>query len=307
MEHSPANDPHRRFNPLTGDWVLVSPHRTQRPWQGQTELTRSEKLEPYEPKCYLCPENERANGERNPPYTSTFVFTNDYPAVIPNSPDFASGGNGPLRWESAQGECRVVCFSPRHDLTLAEMDVEEIEKVVQAWVLESKELGDRYGYVQVFENKGEAMGCSNPHPHGQIWATDAVPTIVQREDSNQRDYQKGNLLLDCLKAELEIGDRIVEQNEHWVLLVPFWAVWPFEYLLVPRRHVLRLPDLTVDERRSLAAILKLGLVRYDKVISVDLVTDVHDLIARLIQQLAGSRPVRQLTAVSGDREFPALG
>jgi len=143
------------------------------------------------------------------------------------------------------------------------MDVEDIETVVQTWVLESKELGEKYGYVQVFENKGEAMGCSNPHPHGQIWATDAVPTIVQREDSNQRDYQKGNLLLDCLKAELEIGDRIVEQNEHWVLLVPFWAVWPFEYLLVPRRHVLRLPDLTVDERASLAAILKLGLVRYD--------------------------------------------
>lgn len=257
--------PHRRHNPLTDEWVLVSPHRALRPWQGAVEETEGERRPAYDPSCYLCPGNVRANGEVNPPYEATFVFPNDFAALLEESAPPA--GTGLLRQEAARGECRVVCFSPRHDLTLAEMDPGEIRRVVEMWADQSAELGARWRWVQLFENKGQAMGCSNPHPHGQIWATDYLPTIPAREDAAQRAYFETTgrpLLRDALDEEIADGRRIVEENDHWILLVPFWAVWPFETMLVPRRNVRRMPDLTPAERDALAEILRAGLARYDR-------------------------------------------
>lgn len=257
--------PHRRYNPLTGEWVLVSPHRTKRPWQGQQEKTAPDGRPAHDPTCYLCPGNTRAGGHENPPYTSTFVFENDFAALLKDQPEITEG-TGLLRAKQVSGECRVICFSPRHDLTLAQMEVADIRRVVDVWGEQITELGAKYPWVQVFENKGAVMGCSNPHPHGQVWACGFVPNYAAVEDKNQKAYfaEKGTpLLLDALKEELEDGSRVVAQNDHWVLLVPFWAVWPFEYLLVPRRHVQRLPDLTSEERDALAAILKDGLQKYD--------------------------------------------
>ena len=258
------NAPHRRHNPLTGEWVLVSPHRTQRPWLGATEQTEGERRPAHDPTCFLCPGNARANGAVNPDYDGTYVFTNDYAALLPESRGDETGSL--LRVAPAAGECRVVCFSPRHDLTLAEMETSDIRRVVDTWADQTAELGEKWKWVQVFENKGEIMGCSAPHPHGQIWASDFVPTFVSREDEHQRAYfeRKGSTLLrDVLHEELASGARVVVAGEHWVLLVPFWATWPFEYLLLPRRDVKRLPDLTSEERSDLARVLKEGLGRYD--------------------------------------------
>ncbi len=266
MRFDPETHPHRRHNPLTDEWALVSPHRTQRPWQGQREADGGESRPPYDPQCYLCPNNVRANGESNPPYLETSVFTNDYAALLPNTPADEGVEHGLLRSEPVRGECRVICFSPRHDLTLPEMTVEHIAKVVDVWAEQVSELGERNRWVQVFENKGAAMGCSNPHPHGQAWAGDFLPQLPSREDKAQSNYtQKRDsvLLCDYLTQERERGERIVEENAHWVTLVPYWATWPFEYLLLPKRHVLRLPDLTTEERVSLAEILKRSLIRYD--------------------------------------------
>ena len=265
-----TNDPHRRHNPLTDEWVLCSPHRTKRPWQGAQEKTAKEEKPAYDPKCYLCPGNERAGGVHNPAYEHTFVFQNDFSAMIPDSP-LGEAGSGLLRAQGTRGECRVICFSPRHDLTLAEMEVPDIARVVDTWADQITDLGGRYPSVQLFENKGQAMGASNPHPHGQLWASDYIPTLVAREDLNQLNYfqKTGNSLLqDVLEQELKAGERIVAQNEHWALLVPFWAVWPFEYLLLPKRPVTRLPELTPEERVSLAAIIREGLGRYDALFDV---------------------------------------
>jgi UDPglucose--hexose-1-phosphate uridylyltransferase len=265
-----ADRPHRRYNPLTGEWVLVSPHRTERPWQGAQEAAAPQTRPAYDPACYLCPGNERAGGAKNPAYTDTFVFRNDFAALFPGD-----GGPSPepaaehlLQTESMSGECRVICYSPRHDLTLAEMEPAAIAQVVDVWAEQVSELGTIYPWVQVFENKGAAMGASNPHPHGQVWASSYLPTLPAKETECQATYELTHdrvLLLDVLQRELEQGERIVSANEHWVLLVPFWAVWPFEYLLLPRRHVQRLPDLTPAERKALAEILKDGLRRYDAV------------------------------------------
>jgi len=266
MEFRPENHPHRRFNPLSGDWILVSPHRTQRPWQGQHESGAEEQRPVHDPKCYLCPDNERAGGMRNPAYHSTFVFLNDFSALLADLPDGSPSESTLFQAQPVAGECRVICFSPRHDLTLAEMPVPDIRAVIDLWAAQITDLGERYRWVQVFENKGSAMGCSNPHPHGQIWSGDFLPRLVEREDVAQRAWLEREglpLLIRYAAEEVERGTRVVEVNTHWVLVVPYWATWPYEVLLLPRRHVLRLPDLHEDERNALADILQCGLIRYD--------------------------------------------
>ena len=262
--------PHRRYNPLLDEWVLVSPHRTQRPWHGQVEKPPSELRPAYEPGCYLCPGNARAGGKRNPQYQSTYVFTNDFPALLPDTPPFGDE-HGLLRYQSQRGTCRVLCFSPRHDMTLPEMAQEEIRCVVDVWAEQVAELSQTYRWVQVFENKGAAMGASNPHPHGQIWAVDTLPNEPAREEQQQRVYwdEHGRpLLLDYAQLEAVRRERVVVANKHWLAVVPFWAVWPFETLLLPRRHVLHLPDLTPDERDALTGALKQLLTRYDNLFQI---------------------------------------
>jgi UDPglucose--hexose-1-phosphate uridylyltransferase len=242
--------------------VLVSPQRTLRPWLGQKEAAVVERKIAQEPSCALCPGSARGSGVVNPNYDDTFVFTNDYPALLPDAAG-APTGSELFRAEPVRGECRVICFSPRHDLTLAEMDTGGIRRVVDLWTAQTAELSRRWDWVQVFENKGAAMGCSNPHPHGQIWATDVLPSLARREDKAQRDYFSrtgSRLLVDYERAERE---RVVEENPHWRLVVPYWAVWPFETLLLPRRPVATLSDLSDHERDALADILKKGLGRYD--------------------------------------------
>jgi UDPglucose--hexose-1-phosphate uridylyltransferase len=258
--------PHRRFNPLRGEWVLVSPHRTKRPWLGQVEKIASDDRPAYDPKCYLCPGNQRMGSDVNPKYDATLVFRNDFSALLTDTPEMAEVPDDLLRVEPTRGECRVICFSPRHDLTLAEMAVPDIRKVVDVWATQTKELGERYRWVQVFENKGAAMGCSNPHPHGQIWASNFVPneiTVEEREQKNYREKKGSVLLLDYANRELTTQKRVVVSNTHWVAVVPFWAVWPYEILLLPTRQVQRLPELTNEERASLANILQALLIRYD--------------------------------------------
>jgi UDPglucose--hexose-1-phosphate uridylyltransferase len=260
--------PHRRYNPLLDEWVLCSPHRLQRPWQGQVEPPAPEGRPAYDAECYLCPRNARAGGKRNPDYTGTFVFDNDFPALLPDVPADEGSGEGLLRAKSERGVCRVVCFSPRHDLTLARMGDAEIRLVVDAWAEQVEQLGGqpRLRHVQVFENKGAEMGASNPHPHCQVWATEHVPTFASRRVASQRRHVEtggADLLGDYLERERGTGERIVCDNEHWTVLVPFWAVWPFETMLVPRRHVADLPALDGSERDALADILGRINRRYD--------------------------------------------
>jgi UDPglucose--hexose-1-phosphate uridylyltransferase len=265
---APLKSPHRRYNPLLDDWVLCSPHRLQRPWQGQVEEEAPATRPAYDPSCYLCPGNVRANGERNPQYTTTFAFDNDFAALLPESPVPPRNEGGLLVAEPATGRCRVLCFSPRHDLTLAEMDASSIRPVVDAWAREVETIGANPAirYVQVFENKGATMGCSNPHPHCQVWATGHVPVIPARKLESQRAYHAKHgrdLLGDYLERELAEEERLVCRNEHWVALVPFWAVWPFELMLVPVRRVADLPSLSGEEREALADILRRVSARYD--------------------------------------------
>jgi len=258
--------PHRRFNPLTGEWVLVSPHRTQRPWQGQQEKTTESVRPSYDEDCYLCPGNRRSGGQQNPDYEDTFVFVNDFSALIPEALDQQLESDPLFQARSVRGICKVICFSPRHDLTLPEMELPSIRKVVDLWAEQVEELGRTYRWVQVFENKGFVMGCSNPHPHGQIWATDSLPNEPAKEDRRQAEYSSAHgtpLLLDYLRREIELGERIAVEEEHWVALVPYWAVWPFETLLLPKRHVAQIHGLDDLERANLALILKRLLTRYD--------------------------------------------
>lgn len=261
-----TDHPHRRYNPLTREWVLVSPHRTRRPWQGQVEPPPPEQRPVYDPHCYLCPGNARANGEVNPHYERTFVFNNDFSALLPDIPsgEYASSSGSPddaapplLYARSERGICRVVCFSPRHDLTLPEMDVTAIAHVIDVWAQEYETIGAMpyIGYVQIFENRGAMMGASNPHPHGQIWATERLPLTIMREDAAQRDYLAAtgrSLLADYLALELEREERLVCTNDDFVALVPFWAVWPFETMIISRRHIGAISDLTAHERMGLA-------------------------------------------------------
>ena len=264
---------HRRLNPLTGDWVLVSPHRTRRPGQGQVEKLPPEVRPAHDPGCYLCPGNSRAGGAVNPAYEHTFVFQNDFAALLPDAVAAQPDDDGLLRSSPERGLCRVVCFSPRHDLTLGEMPAGAIRRVVDVWAEQTLELAALpfIGYVQVFENRGAMMGASNPHPHGQIWATEHVPNEPAKEAARQEAHLAGHqsrLLDDYLALELAAGERLVCANDQWVALVPFWAFWPFETLLLPRHHAASLPELTADQRTGLAAILKRLITRYDNLFEV---------------------------------------
>ena len=260
--------PHNRINILTGEWVLVSPHRTKRPWQGKVESLPAENRPPYDPACYLCPGNKRADGSQNPDYRESFVFTNDYSSLLSDTPAGEINKKGLLKASSQKGICRVISFSPRHDLTLPEIDIEGLKKVVDLWCEEFKSLSSNtfIKYIQIFENKGEIMGCSNPHPHGQIWAQNSIPVELNKETLRQKEYWEQNgrsLLSDYLSLELEEQERIVLQNEHFVVLVPFWAIWPYEVLVVSRRHVINILEFTEDEKVALADVLKRLTTRYD--------------------------------------------
>ncbi|MHB0998079.1 MAG: UDP-glucose--hexose-1-phosphate uridylyltransferase [Armatimonadota bacterium] len=265
--------PHRRYNPLLGEWILVSPHRTQRPWQGQTESASVETRPEYDKSCYLCPGNTRASGDVNPDYKSTFVFTNDYSALLTDIPEGQVNKGGLLISESERGVSKVICFSPKHNLTLAKMKTDEIIPIVNVWASETLEIGSRQdiGYVQIFENKGAVMGCSNPHPHGQIWATEHIPNIPAAENDCQKAYNEKEgscLICDYLHIEQEENERIVCENEHFAVVVPYWATWPFETLLLAKRHTRSIPELSVDERRGLADIIRRITAKYDHVFGV---------------------------------------
>ncbi|MDQ2899941.1 MAG: UDP-glucose--hexose-1-phosphate uridylyltransferase [Acidobacteriota bacterium] len=268
-----SEQPHRRLNPLTREWVLVSPQRTDRPWQGQVEKTvRPVDIE-YDPKCYLCPGNSRAGGVKNPPYTSTFVFDNDYAALRPDTPEDGFDQSGLLVARAEKGICRVVCFTPNHSLTIARMSVPALRRVVDEWVAQFDELGAMpfIRNVQIFENRGEMMGASNPHPHCQIWANESLPNEIVKEQSAQADYLHAHnscLLCDYLKLELAARERMVCENDSFVALVPFWAVWPFETIVISKTHVGAIDSLKDAARDALADILKRLTTRYDNLFDV---------------------------------------
>jgi UDPglucose--hexose-1-phosphate uridylyltransferase len=268
-----SRTPQRRFNPLTGEWVLVSPQRTERPWQGQVEKAAAQSQPVYDPGCYLCPGNSRAGGVRNPNYTSTFVFENDFAALRPDTPVDRFDERGLLVAESEPGICRVICFSPRHDLTVSRMEASALRQVVDTWIGQYQELGALawINHVQIFENRGAMMGCSNPHPHCQIWANHTLPNEPRKEQDAQAEYARTKqacLLCDYLAIECAAAERVVCRNASFVALVPFWAVWPFETLLLPVRHSTALDELTPTERDDLAGILKRLTTRYDNLFQV---------------------------------------
>jgi UDPglucose--hexose-1-phosphate uridylyltransferase len=262
--------PHGRFNPLVREWIVVSPQRTQRPWLGKVEQTPPLNQPQYDPGCYLCPGNERAGGVRNPEYSSTFVFDNDYAALLPENRPLAQDASDLLLTRSEQGICRVVCFSPRHDLAMSRLNAREIGEVVDTWICQTQSL-EALGWVkhvQIFENRGALMGASNPHPHGQIWANGFLPNVPQKELASFQDYYSKKhscLLCDYLKLELSRDERVICQNEAFAAVVPFWAVWPFEVLLLSKRHLSAIDELSWSERDLLAEILRRVAVRYDNV------------------------------------------
>jgi UDPglucose--hexose-1-phosphate uridylyltransferase len=263
---------HRRRNALTGEWVLVSPHRTQRPWLGQQEAAPPVSRRSYDPQCCLCPGNKRANGAVNAVYTQPYVFANDFPALDAGS-DARVHGEGLFESQAVAGDCRVVCYSPRHDQSLGDLAPSQAAAVVRAWRAQFAELDARsdLSYVLIFENRGEMMGASNPHPHGQIWATSILPNEVERERHTQQIYHETHgrpLLVDYAEAELKEGVRVVASNAHWVALVPYWAVWPFELLVLPRRQVAAFDELRPEEEDTLAKLLQAIVSVYDRVFDV---------------------------------------
>lgn len=266
--------PHRRFNPLTGEWVLVSPHRAKRPWLGQVEKSSLENLPSYDPTCYLCPRNERAGGVTNPDYSGTFAFDNDFAALLPDRvEETGASGSSLLIAEPERGLCRVVCFSPRHDLTLPELELPAIENVITTWAQHTTELGtyDFVRHVQVFENKGAMMGCSNPHPHSQIWATGHIPNEPAKELQRLNSYFRANgrtLFSDYLAEEHKRKERIIAANDHFTALIPFWAIWPFETLVIAHRNSEYLTGLTPAEVKSLADVFKQLTTRYDNLFEI---------------------------------------
>jgi len=263
-----ADYPHRRYNPLSGEWVLCSPHRTKRPWQGQVEKPTIDDLPVYDPSCYLCPGNDRAGGLKNPAYPGTFVFVNDFSALLEDAPEESLNEKDIFVASNERGLCKVICFSPRHDMTLARMDQATVRAVVDVWVEQYVELSalENVNYVQIFENRGAMMGCSNPHPHGQVWASSMVPDLPAKETENLHRFKEKNgccLLCDYVKMELEKNERIVVQNDSFVSLVPFWATWPYEMMTLPKRHMGSIDEMTSKERDDLADILRQTGVRYD--------------------------------------------
>ena len=271
-ETVPTDAPHRRYNPLKGEWVLVSPHRNKRPWQGQQEKVVIVEKPHHDPNCYLCAGNERNSGATNPDYKGPYVFPNDFPALLEDTPEGGTTGDPLFRADTVRGTARVMCFSERHDLTLPELEAADIRLVVDMWADQVSDLGARYDWVAVFENKGAVMGCSQPHPHGQIWASDFLPNEVSVEDANQARFlaEQGEVLLVRYAAdEAAKGDRVVVENDDWIAVVPWWATWPFETLLMPKRHVLRLPDLTDSERNGLADALKRLCTKYDNLFETE--------------------------------------
>lgn len=262
----PTSHPHRRFNPLKAEWVLVSPQRAKRPWQGQQEKPDTAVRPAHDPDCYLCAGNRRVTGETNPAYTHTFVFSNDFAALLRDTP-LAPESTDPLfRLQGVRGASRVICFSPDHGKSLPELSLETIGHVIDAWRSETAQLGQTYPWVQVFENKGAMMGCSNPHPHGQIWANSFLPNEAVVEQSNQAEYHARlgrPMLLDYATREATDGERTVVDTEHWLAVVPYWAAWPFETLLMPKTHVRRITELTLAQKADLAIALKKLTSRYD--------------------------------------------
>ncbi len=263
------NDSHKRYNILTGEWVLVSPHRSKRPWQGKTEEQNNQKRLPYDANCYLCSGNTRVGGEQNPHYTDTYVFDNDFAAlqkdIIPHQFE-----EGLLKAESVKGICRVICFSPNHALTLAEMDQLSIRKVVDTWIEQFEELSSYkdINYVQIFENKGAIMGCSNPHPHGQIWAESTIPQIIQQKTSHQKEHyinKENSLLFDYLQEEIQAQERIIKENKHFVALVPFWAIWPYEVMIIPKRKMANINEMNDFEKDDFSEMMRIINVKMDNI------------------------------------------
>lgn len=269
MTEKPPENPHRRYNPLSGEWVLVSPQRGKRPWQGQVDTPDIVPMHSHDPGCYLCPGNSRISGDVNPDYSDIYVFKNDFAALTSDAPEATAQtieADPLFLTQQVTGECRVICFSPDHSKTLPELEAGQIRKVVDCWADQSAELGRIYQWVQIFENKGAMMGCSSPHPHGQIWAQSALPSLPAAEDRNQREWMAAHgtpMLLQTAMHESANGTRTVVATEHWIAIVPFWASWPFETLLLPRFAVLRMTDLTDVQRDDLALALQRLTCAYD--------------------------------------------
>lgn len=266
MKFDIHNHPHRRYNPLKDEWILVSPHRAKRPWSGQVDKFPATELPHYDENCFLCSGNERVSGKRNPDYSGTFVFANDFAALMTDTPNAPSSDNPLFKMMGVQGLARVICFSPDHSKTLPELSIEQIRQVIDTWNSQLEELGQQYLWVQVFENKGEMMGCSQPHPHGQIWANSFLPNEIASKEKNLRAYWEkygSNLLVDYVNGERQSGERTIVDTEHWLAVVPYWAAWPYETMLLPKRHIKRMNELSAAEKNDLANAIKQLTTRYD--------------------------------------------